>query len=72
MDRKYLFYALFSVVVAIILGDIWVIHMHMQTLNKNVAEEKKIKSESKIMDVPKPADETPEPSGVDETTSVVD
>ena len=48
MDKKYLFYALFSIVVALILGDIWVIHSQMQTLSKNVVEEKKTKSDNSI------------------------
>ena len=48
MDKKYLFYALFSIVVAIILGDIWVIHSHFESLKKNVVEEKKTMSDNSI------------------------
>lgn len=48
MPKNTLFYILLSIVVAILLGDLWVIYPQISSLHKNIIEDKLKKTDSSI------------------------
>ncbi len=48
MPKNTLFYILLSIVVAILLGDLWVIYPQLSSFHKNIIEDKLKKTDSSI------------------------
>jgi len=48
VPKNTLFYILLSIVVAILLGDLWVIYPQLSSLHKNIIEDKLKKTDSSL------------------------
>ena len=48
MPKNTLFYILLSIVVAILLGDLWVIYPQLSSFHKNIIEDKLKKTDSSL------------------------